>query len=122
MARLHKDSTFHALMDAAVDAIIIIDREGVIEHFNRAAEILFGYDEDEVVGRNVRLLMPEPHRARHDGYLAKYRETGDAAIIGRGREETAVKKNGDTFPIQLSVGEIQQEGGRRFVGFVRDLS
>jgi len=122
VALLRQDSTFDALMDAAVDAIIIIDREGVIERFNRAAEDLFGYSEEEVTGQNVRILMPEPHRSAHDGYLANYRETGEAAIIGSGREETAVKKNGETFPIQLSVGEIRQEGGRKFVGFVHDLT
>ncbi len=117
-----RNSTFDALMEAAVDAIIIISREGRIEQFNRAAELLFGYSEEEAVGRNVRMLMPEPHRSRHDGYLEQYRSTGKAAIIGRGREETAIKKNGETFPILLTVGEIRQEGGRRFVGFVRDLT
>ena len=117
-----RNSTFDALMEAAVDAIIIISREGRIEQFNRAAELLFGYTEEEAIGQNVRMLMPEPHRSKHDGYLAQYRATGEAAIIGRGREETAIKKNGETFPILLTVGEIRQEGGRRFVGFVRDLT
>lgn len=116
------NSIFDALMEAAVDAIIIINRVGRIERFNRAAELLFGYTEEEAIGRNVNMLMPEPHRSSHDGYLARYRETGKAAIIGRGREETAVKKNGETFPMLLSVGEIRQEGGRRFVGFVRDMT
>jgi two-component system sensor kinase FixL len=118
----HRNSTFDALMEAAVDAIIIISREGRIERFNRAAEILFGYTEEEAIGQNVKMLMPEPHRSQHDGYLAQYRKTGDAAIIGRGREETAVKKSGETFPILLTVGEIRQVSGRRFVGFVRDLT
>ena len=114
--------TFDALMEAAVDAIILIDREGVIERFNPAAESMFGYREDEVAGRNVRILMPEPHRGRHDGYISRYRETGQAAIIGRGREETARRKNGETFPILLSVGVFRGEHGRKFVGFVRDLT
>jgi len=117
-----QNSTFDALMEAAVDAIIIISREGIIERFNRAAETLFGYAEDEVLGENVKMLMPEPHRGRHDGYLADYRKTGEAAVVGRGREETAIKRNGETFPILLSVGEIHQEGRRSFVGFVRDMS
>lgn len=116
------DSTFDALMDAAVDAIILIDRQGVIEQFNRAAVDMFGYTEEEVVGRNVSILMPQPHRGRHDSYIAQYRETGRAAIIGRGREETAVRKDGESFPILLTVGEFRQEGGRKFVGFVRDLT
>lgn len=117
-----QERAFDALLDAAVDAIIIIDGRGVIEQINRAGLLLFGYSEDELIGRNIRQLMPEPHRSKHDGYLATYQRTGRAAIIGRGREETAVKKNGETFPILLTVGEIRQESSRRFVGFVRDLS
>lgn len=116
------DNTFDALMDAAVDAIILIDRNGLIERFNRAAIEMFGYEESEVRGQNVSMLMPKPHRGRHDGYLANYRQTGNAAIIGRGREETALRKNGETFPILLTVGEFRQKDGRKFVGFVRDLS
>ena len=115
-------NTFDALMDAAVDAIILIDREGLIERFNRAAVEMFGYEESEVRGQNVSMLMPQPHRARHDGYLSRYRETGEAAIIGQGREETALRKNGETFPILLTVGEFRQKDVRKFVGFVRDLS
>jgi two-component system sensor kinase FixL len=113
---------FDALLDAAVDAIIIIDRGGRIRRFNRAAEKLFGYSEDEVRGRNVSLLMPEPHRSRHDGYLDRYLRTGRAAIIGKGREETGVRHNGETFPMQLSVGEIKQAGLEGFVGIIRDLT
>jgi two-component system sensor kinase FixL len=113
---------FDALLDAAVDAIIIIDRGGRIRRFNRAAEKLFGYSVDEVRGRNVSLLMPEPHRSRHDGYLDRYLRTGRAAIIGKGREETGVRHNGETFPMQLSVGEIKQAGLEGFVGIIRDLT
>ncbi len=120
--KLNRDSTFDALMDAAVDAIILIDRAGIIEHFNRAAVEMFGYAETEVIGRNVSLLMPEPHRGNHDGYLEHYRETGQAAIIGKGREETALRKNGETFPILLTVGEFREPEGRKFVGFVRDMT
>ncbi|MEE4219273.1 MAG: PAS domain S-box protein, partial [Xanthomonadales bacterium] len=117
-----RDSTFDALMDAAVDAIILIDRAGIIERFNRAAVEMFGYQETEVIGRNVSILMPEPHRGNHDGYLEHYRKTGQAAIIGRGREETALRKNGKAFPILLTVGEFREPEGRKFVGFVRDLT
>lgn len=120
--KLKRDTTFDALMDAAVDAIILIDREGFIERFNRAAVEMFGYEEAEVIGRNVSLLMPEPHRGNHDGYLERYRQTGQAAIIGRGREETALRKDGEAFPILLTVGEFREPEGRKFVGFVRDMT
>jgi len=113
---------FDALMDAAVDAIIIIDTQGRIQRFNRAAEALFGYREREVHGQNVALLMPEPHRSRHDGYLQRYLETGEAAIIGRGRQETGLRRNGETFPMLLSVGEVKQAGMNGFVGIIRDLT
>jgi two-component system sensor kinase FixL len=113
---------FDALMDAAVDAIVIIDRQGLIRRFNRAAEKLFGYAEAEVCGRNVSLLMPEPQRSRHDGYLARYAQTGVAAIIGRGREETGVQRDGTAFPMLLSVGEIDQPGLQGYVGIIRDLT
>lgn len=113
---------FDALLDAAVDAIIIIDHVGTIERVNRAALELFGYAEEELLGRNVSVLMPEPHRARHDGYLKKYRDGGEAGIIGRGREENAVRKCGEVFPILLTVSEVRQPAGQRFVGFVRDLT
>jgi two-component system sensor kinase FixL len=113
---------FDALMDAAVDAIIIIDTGGRIQRFNRAAEALFGYRENEVRGKNVSLLMPEPHRSRHDGYLERYLATGQAAIIGKGRQETGVRRNGDSFPMLLSVGEVKQAGLNGFVGIIRDLT
>ena len=113
---------FDALMDAAVDAIIIIDRQGLIQRFNRAAEQLFGYREAEVSGQNVSLLMPEPQCSRHDGYLERYARTGAAAIIGRGREEFGQRRDGRTFPMLLSVGEITQAGLQGYVGIIRDLT
>ncbi|MCU0988207.1 MAG: PAS domain S-box protein [Xanthomonadales bacterium] len=113
---------FDALMDAAVDAIVIIDRSGLIQRFNRAAEKLFGYREADVRGRNVSLLMPEPHRSRHDGYLERYARTGEAAVIGRGREELGLHRDGATFPMLLSVGEIKQSGLQGYVGIIRDLT
>jgi two-component system sensor kinase FixL len=117
-----KMTPFDALMDAAVDAIVIIDRQGRIQRFNRAAEKLFGYREAEVRGQNVSLLMPEPHRSRHDGYLERYARTGEAAIIGRGREEFGLQRDGATFPMLLSVGEIKQAGLEGYVGIIRDLT
>lgn len=115
-------SPFDALMDAAVDAIVIIDRQGLIQRFNRAAEKLFGHLEAEVCGHNVSLLMPEPHRSRHNGYLERYAQTGQAQVIGRGREETGLRRDGATFPMLLSVGEIDQPGLQGYVGIIRDLT
>ena len=116
------NNAFDALMDAAVDAIIIIDENGTIQRFNRAAESLFGYSEADVVSRNINTLMPEPHHGNHDSYLSKYSETGKAAIIGKGREVTGLKKSGSVFPMFLSVGEIKQPGLKRYVGIIKDLS
>jgi two-component system sensor kinase FixL len=115
-------SPLDALMDAAADAIVIIDERGLIRRFNRAAESIFGYRECDVRGRNVSVLMPEPHSSRHDGYLRRYAETGKAAVIGKGREELGRRSNGETFPMQLSVGEIRQAEGSSYVGIIRDIT
>ena len=111
-----------ALMEAAADAIIIIDGTGVILRFNPAAEAMFGYGEADVLGRNVSLLMPAPQSRRHDGYIRHYLDTGDAQVIGKGREVTGLRRDGTQFPMHLSVGEIRRSGTPHFVGIVRDLS
>ena len=111
-----------AAMDAAVDAIIIIDENGAILRFNLAATAMFGYTEEELRGDNVSRLMPEPHRGQHDSYLWQYRKTGEAMVIGKGREESGLRKDGTTFPIHLSVGEVRHHDFRGYVGIVRDLS
>jgi two-component system sensor kinase FixL len=111
-----------AILDTAVDAIIIIDENGRIETFNKAATELFGYTAAETLGKFVSTLMPEPHRSEHDQYMHRYLETGEARIIGIGRELEAVDRNGKRIPIHLSVSEIQSESGRRFTGIIRDLS
>jgi two-component system sensor kinase FixL len=111
-----------ALLDAAVDAIVVIDAGGLIATFNAAAERLFGYRSDEVLGKPVTLLMPEPHRSQHQSYIDRYLETGEARIIGIGREVQGRRANGELFPIALSVGEARDGRGRRFVGIIRDLS
>jgi len=111
-----------ALLDAAVDAIVVIDHRGRIETFNAAAEDIFGFSAQEVLGENVSLLMPEPYKSEHDGYLHNYLETGNARIIGIGREATAKRKNGSVFPIDLSVGEIPTNDQPKFVGIVRDTT
>ena len=115
-------SAIDALMDAAVDAIIIIDSQAHIKRFNLAAEQMFGYREQEVRGHNVKLLMPEPHHSLHDGYIQRYGETGKAAIIGQGREVIGLRKDGEEFPMMLSVGEIEQSDDKLYVGIIRDLS
>jgi two-component system sensor kinase FixL len=111
-----------ALLDAAVDAIVVIDEAGLVLTFNRAAERMFGYPAGEVLGKNVDILMTEPHRSQHGQYVARYVDTGDAHIIGKGREVDARRANGDVFPASLAVGEAFDGERRRFVGIVRDLS
>jgi two-component system sensor kinase FixL len=111
-----------AILDMTVDGIIVIDAAGRIEAFNRGAQALFGYPEDEVVGRNVSILMPAPDHERHDDYLRRYLTTGDARIIGSGREVTGRRRDGTLFPVHLSVGEMHIGGDRKFTGILRDLS
>ena len=111
-----------AIIDTTVDGIIVIDHRGRIEHFNPAAERLFGYTEAEVIGKNVNLLMPSPYREEHDGYIAHYQQTGQAQIIGKGREVRGRRKDGAVFPLHLSVGEMLVAGERKFTGVVHDLS
>lgn len=111
-----------AILEMAVDGIITIDERGRIESFNRAARRIFGYTETEVLGQNVRMLMPAPYHEEHDGYLSNYRETGIGKIIGIGREVTGLRKDGSTFPMDLAVSEVQVDGRRTFTGIVRDIS
>lgn len=116
------NARLQSIIDSAVDGIIVIDARGGIEAFNRGAERLFGYPESEVVGRNVSLLMPSPDHEAHDGYLSKYLHTGAAKIIGIGREVVGRRRDGTTFPLHLSVGEMSVDGQRKFTGMVHDLS
>ena len=115
-------SKLQALLDAAVDGIVIIDEQGRIENFNKAAEAMFGFLASDLIGQNVSRLMPEPYSSEHDGYIARYLRTGDARIIGIGREVTGRRNDGIVFPIELSVGESVRSGERCFVGFIRDVT
>jgi PAS domain S-box-containing protein len=119
---LESTARLRAILDSAVDAIIAMDEAGAIQSFNAAAERLFGYEEREVLGRNVSLLMPSPYKEEHDGYVAAYRRTGHARIIGIGREVEAQRKNGEVFPIHLSVGAARLGDRRIFTGIIRDLT
>jgi PAS domain S-box-containing protein len=113
---------FRAILQSAVAAVITIDAGGHIETVNPAAEKTFGYAADELIGRNINMLMPEPYRSQHDTYLAKYLATGRRQIIGIGREVAGLRKDGATFPMHLSVGEFAIGGARYFTGTIVDLS
>ena len=110
------DSLYRAIVDTAVDAIVVIDRDGVIRSVNNATERLFGYAAEELIGRNVKMLMPEPYAGEHDTYLANYLRTGQKKIIGIGREVVGRRKDGSVFPMDLSVGEARDGGEPIFVG------
>ena len=111
-----------AILETAVEGIITIDEHGIIESFNQAAEKIFGYRAREIIGKNVSVLMPSPHRQAHDSYLASYRRTGHAKIIGIGREVAGRRKDGTLFPMDLSVSEVRLADRRLFTGFVRDIT
>jgi len=115
-------SRLSALVDTAVDGIVMIDGRGTVRLFNGAAERLLGWRADEVLGRNVNMLMPSPHREAHDGYLHRHLTTGHSTIIGVGREIEAQRKDGTLVPMRLSVGRVDQPGDPLFVGFLVDLS
>ncbi|WP_159877322.1 PAS domain S-box protein [Aquitalea denitrificans] len=116
------EGRLQAIVDTAVDGIISIDARGRVLELNHAAELMFGWRAAELVGRNINLLMPEPYHSGHDGYLAHYLASGDARVIGVGREVTAQRKGGSVFPIRLAVGKVETGREPLFVGFVTDIS
>jgi len=122
LALRESESRWRSIVDTVPDAIILIDVKGTIESFSPSAERLFGYASGEVVGQNVKMLMPSPYREAHDGYLERYMRTGERRIIGIGRIVVGLRKDGATFPMELAVGEFSSPGGRYFTGFVRDLT
>src|SRR5262245_31546268 len=117
-----QEAHLRSILDTVPDAMIVIDEHGLILSFSAAAERMFGYSEDEVVGENVSMLMPSPDRERHDSYLERYLKTGERRIIGIGRVLTARHRDGTTFPIELSVGEARINENQVFTGFIRDLT
>lgn len=119
-----KDSQakMQAILDNTVDGLITIDEKGCIETFNKACESIFGYKAADVAGENVKILMPDPYHAEHDFYLKNYHDTGNRKIIGSGREVKGKRKNGDIFPIDLSVSEVNVKGRKIYSGIVRDIS
>jgi two-component system sensor kinase FixL len=121
-ALLAQEAYLRSILDTVPEAVMVIDETGAIQSYSAAAERLFGYAPEEVVGKNVKLLMPSPYRENHDFYLERYLRTGERHIIGIGRVVVGERKDGSTFPLELAVGEVATSGGRFFTGFIRDLT
>lgn len=117
-----REAHLRSILDTVPEAMVVIDDAGTISSFSAAAERLFGYDAAEVIGQNVRILMPQPDRDAHDGYISRYLTTGERRIIGYGRVVTGQKKDGSLFPMELAIGEARADGRRIFTGFIRDLT
>ena len=115
-------SQLQAMLDTVPDGIVIIDDRGRIKTFNPACERLFGWTAAEVIGSNVKMLMPSPYQEEHDGYLERYHRTGERRIIGIGRQVTGLRKDGSCFPMDLSIGEASQDGAPVYIGIIRDLT
>lgn len=121
-ALLAREAHLSLILDTVPDAMIVIDEHGRMHSFSLAAERLFGFSAAEAIGQNVSILMPQPHREGHDGYLHRYLLTGERRIIGVGRVVAGQRKDGTTFPMELAVGELRSASGRFFTGFIRDLT
>jgi two-component system, LuxR family, sensor kinase FixL len=119
---LIEEQMLQTVYDTSPDAIIVIDDKGLVRSYNKTAEKLFNYSAQEVLGQNIKLLMPPYFAEQHDGYLERYKRTGERRIIGIGRIVTGQKKDGSTFPVELSIGEAITKDGRFFTGFIRDLT
>jgi two-component system sensor histidine kinase ChiS len=116
------EARLRGILDTAVDAILTIDEHGIVQSANPAVERMFGHAPAELVGRNVSLLMPSPHREQHDVYLARYLATGEARVMGKGRELEGLRKDGTTFPLELALSETRSDGRRLFTGIIRDVT
>jgi two-component system sensor kinase FixL len=121
-AVLARQAHLQSILETVPEAMIVIDEQGRIQSFSRAAERLFGYQAAEILGENIKIMMPSPYREEHDGYLARYLRTNEARIIGIGRVVVGQRKDGSTFPIELAVGEMRSNNQRFFTGFIRDLT
>ncbi|QDU79465.1 Sensory/regulatory protein RpfC [Polystyrenella longa] len=115
-------SKVNAILETAVDAVIMINQFGIVSDFNPAAERMFGYQPEEVVGQNIKMLMPSPYQEQHDGYLHNYMSTGEKKVIGIGREVQAKRKDGSVFDIELAVSELTLNGQNYFAGIIKDIS
>jgi len=122
MEFIAREAHLQSILATVPDAMIVIDEHGTIQSFSSAAERLFGYRASEVIGKNVKMMMPSPYRESHDGYLQRYLTTGEKRIIGIGRVVVGERKDGSTFPMELAVGEMRSNDRRFFTGFIRDLS
>jgi len=117
-----REAHVQSILETVPDAMIVIDEQGHIQSFSKAAERLFGHRADDMIGQNIRRLMPSPYREGHDSYLARYRDTGERRIIGIGRVVVGERQDGSTFPMELAVGEMKSNDRRFFTGFIRDLT
>ncbi len=117
-----REAHLRSILETVPDAMIVIDEQARIQFFSAAAERLFGYKDSEIIGENIKILMPDPYREQHDGYMHRYLSTGERRIIGIGRVVVGQSKDGATFPIELAVGEMRSGGQRYFTGFIRDLT
>jgi two-component system sensor kinase FixL len=117
-----REAHLSSILETIPDAMIVIDEQAIVRSFSAAAIRQFGYQPEEVVGRNISMLMPEPYRTQHDGYMVRYLTTGERRIIGLGRVVVGERKDGSTFPMELAVGEMRSAGERYFTGFIRDLT
>lgn len=117
-----REAHLRSILDTVPDAMIVIDTRAIIHSFSKAAERLFGYSPNEVIGQNIKILMPSPYREAHDGYIHRYLSTGEKRIIGIGRVVVGERKDGSTFPMELSIGEMKSADRRYFTGFIRDLT
>jgi len=117
-----REAHLQSILDTVPEAMIVIDERGSIQSFSAAAARLFGYSLEEVLGKNIKMMMPSPYRENHDGYIARYLSTGERRIIGIGRVVVGERKDGTTFPMELAVGEMKSNNRRFFTGFIRDLT
>ncbi len=119
---LAREAHLKSILDTIPDAMVVIDPNGIIQSFSSAAERLFARSAAEVIGENVRILMPQPYRGQHDGYIGRYLQTGERKIIGVGRVVVGERKDGSTFPMELAIGEMRSNDRLYFTGFIRDLT